>query len=362
MTVRPWHIWHSLDPNHLAYFNLFPTYATNAQLGTTGDTVTAYNAYLSQYVNTVSPSLISYDHYTFMATYDDSQYLQNLGLVANAAKQANVPFMNVVQACTWDNTFRLPNANQMRYQVYTTLAYGAQSICYFDYSSDPNGNPNSGGVKPAADGTPSPIYTTLQTLNPEFVKIASQFQHLKWIGTYLKGYRTGAMPPGTTALPGTGSPFSISNVTNISYRDGAPLQGVLLGFFDSDGTALSDATVALVTNLNYSAQKTCRVTGPGNLSLFDATTGVWIPQGHNYVDLTLAPGGGALVGLTSVASLIPEPGSIVVLLTGLPALLACVWLRSSFRTLVCGERSSVRHRSALTSPTQFSRSGNAKRG
>ena len=136
----------SLDPNHLAYFNLFPTYATNAQLGTTGDTVTAYNAYLSQYVNTVSPSLISYDHYTFMATYDDSQYLQNLGLVANAAKQANVPFMNVVQACTWDNTFRLPNANQMQYQVYTTLAYGAQSICYFDYSSDPNGNPNSGGL------------------------------------------------------------------------------------------------------------------------------------------------------------------------------------------------------------------------
>ena len=57
---------HSRDPNHLAYINLFPMYATNAQLGTSGDPVTAYNAYLSQYVSTVQrapASLISYDHY-----------------------------------------------------------------------------------------------------------------------------------------------------------------------------------------------------------------------------------------------------------------------------------------------------------
>jgi hypothetical protein len=30
------------DPQHLAYINLFPTYATNEQLGTRGDVVTAY--------------------------------------------------------------------------------------------------------------------------------------------------------------------------------------------------------------------------------------------------------------------------------------------------------------------------------
>ena len=32
------------DPAHLAYINLYPTYATNKQLGTQGDTVTAYKA------------------------------------------------------------------------------------------------------------------------------------------------------------------------------------------------------------------------------------------------------------------------------------------------------------------------------
>lgn len=33
------------DPAHLAYVNLFPTYANNAQLGTKGDTVRASRPY-----------------------------------------------------------------------------------------------------------------------------------------------------------------------------------------------------------------------------------------------------------------------------------------------------------------------------
>ena len=37
------------DPAHLAYINLFPTYANNEQLGTKGDTVTAYREHLRQY-------------------------------------------------------------------------------------------------------------------------------------------------------------------------------------------------------------------------------------------------------------------------------------------------------------------------
>ena len=53
------------DPAHLAYINLFPTYANNDQLGTSGDTVTAYREHLRQYVEIVKPSLISYDHYQF---------------------------------------------------------------------------------------------------------------------------------------------------------------------------------------------------------------------------------------------------------------------------------------------------------
>lgn len=89
------------DPQHLAYINLFPTYANNEQLGTKGDVVTAYQEHLRLYVEQVKPSLISYDHYQFGLKGDSQQYFLNLAMIRRAAQEAGVPFLNIVQACTW---------------------------------------------------------------------------------------------------------------------------------------------------------------------------------------------------------------------------------------------------------------------
>src|SRR5256885_9661438 len=45
-------------PAHIPYINLFPTYANNQQLGTSGDTTTAYREYLNQFVDVVKPMLL----------------------------------------------------------------------------------------------------------------------------------------------------------------------------------------------------------------------------------------------------------------------------------------------------------------
>ena len=65
---------------------------------------------------------------------------------------------------------------------------------------------------------------------------------------------------------------------------------------------MADATFAMVENLDYSVGETYTVTGPGNLSVFDATTGRWTAKFSNQVTLNLLPGGGMLVGLTSLVS------------------------------------------------------------
>ena len=96
------------DPAHLAYVNLFPTYANNEQLGTPGDTVTAYREHLRRYVEQVRPALISYDHYQFSVKEERDQYFLNLGMIRDIAQSAGVPFLNIVQACTWAPSMRVP--------------------------------------------------------------------------------------------------------------------------------------------------------------------------------------------------------------------------------------------------------------
>jgi len=244
----------------------------------------------------VQPSLLSYDFYQFHTTYDHKTYLQSLGIIRQKAKSTGLPFMNFVQASKWAPDIRIPNSNEVRFLAYTTLAHGAQGIGYYVWSWPEH----EGGIVDS-NGTPTAIYNTLKSTNHEFVEIAKQYQSLESIGVYLKGYRSGQLPPGTSLLPGN-SPFDIRSVSNNrTYTDGAPLKGVLFGFFDKDGTTLTDATFALVVNLDYTANRIYTVTGPENLSVFDATTGVWTATGHNYATLHLLPGGGALVGLISAA-------------------------------------------------------------
>ena len=265
----------------------------------------AGNSLWQHYIRTVNPQMIYYDWYNLFEGFDDQNYLANLTRVANFSKLYEIPFINEVQACIWvpdPTTWRLPNENELRFLVYSTLAYGARGISYFNYYTDLDGTsaPGTGGIQFNPDGTPTEVYTALATLNPQFEKVAEQLQPFQWIGTYLKGYTSTAMPPWTEQLPST-SPFDIAGVSNtMVYNTGDALKGVLFGLFDTDGAEAGDATAVLVANLDYSLGKTYTLTGPGNLSVFDATTGVWTATGGNQAILNLPPGGGILVSLTPI--------------------------------------------------------------
>ena len=180
------------DPAHLAYINLFPTYATNEQLGTKGAAIPAYNDYLGQFVKTVKPSLLSYDHYQFAVGGDQPDYFLNLKLVRRAALDAKIPFLNIVQAATWTPSMRVPDTDELRFLLYTTLASGGQGISYYIYQC-----PGHTGGMALADGKPTPLYQGLKSLNPEFVAIAKQLQPLRSLAVY----HAGMSPPGSEPLP-----------------------------------------------------------------------------------------------------------------------------------------------------------------
>ncbi len=271
------------DPAHMAYINLFPTYASNQQLGNAGDTVTAYKAHLRQFVDIVKPDLISYDHYQFSVKGDNPDYFLNLALIRRAALDANLPFLNIVQACTWTPAMRVPNGDEMRYLIYTSLAYGAQGISYYVY----NAAGHTGGIA-AADGTPTPLYSVLQTLNPEFVAIARELQPLRSLGVY----HAGMLPPGAEPLPANGAFKLAPAVATMPYKPPEHVRGVLLGYF---GAKENQPTSAVVVNLDYKSELAVGVRGPGALEVFDATTGKWAGTSGDLAQLKLPPGGGKLV-------------------------------------------------------------------
>ena len=273
------------DPAHLADINLFPTYANNDQLGVKGTTEAAYREYLHQFIETVKPDLLSYDHYHFAVGHDSDQYFLNLGLIRQAALDAGIPFLNIVQGCSWDPSMRVPNGDEMRWLNYTSLAYGAQGLSYYVY-----GYPKHEGGMARADGTTTPQYEAARVLNREFVAIAAQLQPLRSLGAYHvgKAYR-GAEPLPASSL------FRLD--TGAPGLDPLPADGMLLGCFGKPGSTGKPAgpTHVLVVNLDYRNAVRTALTGPGPLEVFDLLRRAWKPTGGPRATLVLPPGGGVLV-------------------------------------------------------------------
>ena len=259
-------------------------------------------------METVKPDLLSYDHYQFMVGKDTRDYFKNLAIISHTAKEAGIPFLNIVQASSWESGVRVPKGNELRYLYNTSLAYGAQGVSDFVYYYS-----SFAGGMIKGDGTPTELYDMAKIINPEFVAMAEQIQSLRHIGAY----HLGDLPPGYGTTDGSSpmllpsdSPFTLSPyIANSTYQKNKPVKGAVLGLFGPDDE-LADATYALVVNLDYTKALCTRVTGPDFLSVFDPALGEWIAQGHAWADLDLLPGGGVLVKLTSPESRALDPGDV----------------------------------------------------
>jgi hypothetical protein len=160
-----------LAPGKWPYINLFPNYANTAQLGTA-----TYAEYVDQFVSVCQPTALSYDHYALM---DDGSlrhgYWQNLEAMRAAAKNSRLPFWNIVLTVAHFN-YREPTAADVRFQVYTTLAYGGRGIAYFTYFAPQVGNYRSAPIDQF--GNPTATWYYLQNVNLQVGKLASTLLQL----------------------------------------------------------------------------------------------------------------------------------------------------------------------------------------
>ncbi len=284
------------DPQHLAYINLFPTYANEQQLGVSADaaerarvgyptdfagvgtsdkTVLCYREHLKQFVEIVKPDLISYDHYHFLKASDGKQYFLNLGLIRRAAREAGKPFLNIIQADTIEKSWRLPDADEMRWLVFTTMAYGGRGLSYFTYWGPKAYN----GLY--QDGQPAPLLQPVVALNKEIAKFGPALMELESLGAY----QTAPLPYGAEATPNPGS-------VQIAGKG-----AFVVGVFGKDARPSS----FMIVNRYYLQAQTAtvRVMIPGRkLQELDRQTGEWTRgktlNRKRVVEVKLAPGDGRL--------------------------------------------------------------------
>lgn len=169
--------------------NLFPNYAMPAQLGT--DT---YREYLERFVEQVQPPLISYDHYALM---DDGSvrggYFENLEDVRRTALLHDLPFMQIVLANAHFN-YADPTDAGLRFQAYTTLAYGARGIGYFTYQAPERGNYRASPIDQFGNKTAT--WPMLQNVNLQVQTLALTLRHLHSVNVF----HHPSVPPGCKSL------------------------------------------------------------------------------------------------------------------------------------------------------------------
>ncbi|MBN2508587.1 MAG: hypothetical protein JXQ71_18075 [Verrucomicrobia bacterium] len=241
-----------LAPGKWPYINLFPNYANARQLGTA-----TYEEHLETFVATCQPTQLSYDHYALM---DDGSlragYFLNLEQMRRAARRHALPFWNIVLTVAHFN-YREVTPADLRFQVFTTLAYGGRGIAYFTYFAPQVGNYRMAPIDQF--GNPTPTWAALQNVNLQVGKLAPTLLQL----TSDDVYHFGALPEGAHGPTASSLVSAVGN---------AP-------FLVGDFTHADGSRYALVVNRDFLKSHYAAVTfrtAPRRVQMVSPYTGQWI--------------------------------------------------------------------------------------
>jgi hypothetical protein len=201
--------------------------------------------------------------------------------------EASLPFMNIIQACKIEKWWRFPNANELRWQVYTSLAYGARGICYFLYWGPEKFN----GLY--RDGKPTNLLGAVSQLNAEIAALSPELIKRKSLSVY--HVPSILLPDCTHGAPAT-APVTV-----------APLGQYVVGIFGS-GDKPDKPDSFMIVNRDYRFGATAHISLQKHVRLvaeFDREKHCWkAPPGKDWfgtypIDLKAGDGKLFLIGETA---------------------------------------------------------------
>ena len=268
-----------LDPAHPSYINLYPNYANEQQLGTK-----TYDEHLSRYVDEVKPPLVSYDHYCFrIEGMLRGGYFENLEAVRRNSLSAGLDFWQIVLSTP---LFDWPDIGEaeFRWQVWTSLAYGAKGISYYTYWGIDDGAPHWNAIIDVY-GYRTNHYPIVRRVNLGVAKIGS---HL--LGLQSVGVRHGKGTEG-------------ADIGDRRYLlEGAPDRTIVGEFVREDGgAAIIAVNDDLVNGIRVTARIAAKYKSYRPVSRISGIPGgarkTGGESGEGVIDILLPPGDGTLIYL-----------------------------------------------------------------
>jgi hypothetical protein len=188
------------DDSHFCYLNLFPNYASEAQLGTK-----TYQEYTDLFIREVPVQFISFDHYPVIGDSLRANWYENLEIISKAAEKAGKPFWAFALSVA-HGRYPVPTLPQLRLQVFSDLAYGAQGIQYFTYWTpvDTTWNFNNGPISP--EGKRTVVYDRIRQVNSEIANLSPVFMGSRVISVSHTGEN---IPQGTKPLTTLPQPIKV---------------------------------------------------------------------------------------------------------------------------------------------------------
>ncbi len=175
------------DDDKIAYINLFPIYASEEQLGNP-----SYQAHLTEYFDTVKPSYGSVDIYPLNTGMSiNSDYFENLDLFATECRNRDLPFSVYIQSVSFASSKRTPNEREMRWQAWCCLAFGAENIEYFTYTTPDSSTEDFKDALIARSGEKTERWYGAQAVNRELAAVSDAFMQYKNLGAFNVNEGTG---------------------------------------------------------------------------------------------------------------------------------------------------------------------------
>ncbi len=173
-----------LFPKQFPYINLYPNYASVAQNNTEQTLcqlgTATYEEYIEEFCRNFSSDYLCYDFYLYSGGV--GPHYENLRAVTEACHRTNRSMWIVLQVNSQDAR-RWISLNNLRFQAYTAMAFGAENIIWACYTAGWWYNQVLDN-----EGNKTEQYGKLKTVNREIRAMADEYMRFKNLTTHFVGF------------------------------------------------------------------------------------------------------------------------------------------------------------------------------